>query len=275
MSDDPTTPENVPEGRVTNVNVQQEMERSYLTYAMSVITSRALPDVRDGFKPSQRRVIYAMRQLNLGPRSKRSKSAKVVGETMGNYHPHGDQSIYETLVRMAQDFRSRYPLVDPKGNFGSINSPGAAAMRYTECRMALPADDMVADINLETVDMRDTYDGARQEPVVLPSKFPNLLCNGSQGIAVGMATAIPPHNLNEIADASIALVSEPDLSDEALFKLVPGPDFPTGGVIMGRSGIRQAYKTGRGSRSPVARTISGTCSARAATSSRSPRSPTT
>jgi DNA gyrase subunit A len=250
MSDDPTTPEGgAPEGRVNveDVNVQLEMERSYLTYAMSVITSRALPDVRDGFKPSQRRVIYAMRQLNLGPRAKRSKSAKVVGETMGNYHPHGDQAIYETLVRMAQDFRSRYPLVDPKGNFGSINSPGAAAMRYTECRMALPADDMVADINLETVDMRDTYDGARQEPVVLPSKFPNLLCNGSQGIAVGMATAIPPHNLNEVADASIALVKEPDLSDEALFKLVPGPDFPTGGVIMGRSGIRQAYKTGRGS----------------------------
>ena len=247
MSDDEPTESGTTGPNMIEVNVQEEMEKSYLTYAMSVITSRALPDVRDGFKPSQRRVIYAMRQLNLGPRAKRSKSAKVVGETMGNYHPHGDSAIYDTLVRMAQDFRSRYTLVDPKGNFGSINTPSAAAMRYTECRMALPADDMVADINLETVDMRDTYDGARQEPVVLPSRFPNLLCNGSQGIAVGMATSIPPHNLNEVADALIALVSDPELSDEALFKLIPGPDFPTGGVILGRSGIRQAYLTGRGS----------------------------
>ena len=249
MSDDePNESESETTGpNMIEVSVQDEMEKSYLTYAMSVITSRALPDVRDGLKPSQRRVIYAMRQLNLGPRAKRSKSAKVVGETMGNYHPHGDSAIYDTLVRMAQGFRSRYTLVDPKGNFGSINAPSAAAMRYTECRMALPADDMVADINLETVDMRDTYDGARQEPVVLPSRFPNLLCNGSQGIAVGMATSIPPHNLNEVADALMALVKDPELSNEALFKLVPGPDFPTGGVILGRSGIRQAYLTGRGS----------------------------
>jgi DNA gyrase subunit A len=248
MADDPTP--TLAEGggdRQIDVNVQDELRESYMQYAMSVITSRALPDVRDGFKPSQRRVIYAMNQLNVGPRSKRVKSARVVGETMGRYHPHGDSAIYDTLVRMAQPFRSRYVLVDKKGNFGTISEPSAAAMRYTECRMADAAADMVADLQYETVDMRDNYDNTTTEPVVMPSRFPNLLCNGSQGIAVGMATSIPPHNLNEVSDALVELVNDVDMTDNRLFELIAGPDFPTGGVICGRSGIRAAYRSGRGS----------------------------
>ncbi|HBP23509.1 MAG TPA: DNA gyrase subunit A [Planctomycetes bacterium] len=249
MADDPNHPESgaAAGGEVHPVNVQDELRESYMQYAMSVITSRALPDVRDGFKPSQRRVIYAMSQLNLGPGRKRVKSARVVGETMGRYHPHGDSAIYDTLVRMAQDFRSRYLLVDKKGNFGTLSEPSPAAMRYTECRMARAAAEMVADLQYQTVDMRDNYDNTTVEPVVLPSRFPNLLCNGSQGIAVGMATSIPPHNLNEVADALIALIQEPKLSDDQLFQLIPAPDFPTGGVICGLSGVRKAYRTGRGS----------------------------
>ncbi|MGE0708818.1 MAG: DNA gyrase subunit A [Planctomycetota bacterium] len=243
--DEPTLPPGAG-GDDLRVNVQDELRESYMQYAMSVITSRALPDVRDGFKPSQRRVVYAMSRLNLGPRSKRLKSAKVVGDTMGDYHPHGDSAIYDTLVRMAQDFRSRYPLIDPKGNFGSLSEPTPAAMRYTECRMAHPAADMVADLQYQTVDMRPNYDGTKEEPIVLPSRFPNLICNGSQGIAVGMATSIPPHNLTEVADALVALIQDPKLSEQKLFEIIPGPDFPTGGVICGTSGVRAAYRTGRG-----------------------------
>jgi len=224
-----------------------EMQDSYMQYAMSVIKSRALPDVRDGMKPSQRRVIYAMaHNLNLLPSKQRVKSARVVGETMGRYHPHGDSAIYMTLVRLAQDFASRYVLIDRKGNFGSIAMPSPAAMRYTECRMAPAAVDMVADIDQDTVEMDDNYDGTTVEPKVLPSRFPNLLCNGSQGIAVGMATSIPPHNLFEVCDALEALVKNPDLPNSKLFELIPGPDFPTGGQICGVGGIRQAYQTGRG-----------------------------
>ncbi len=232
--------------RLEERDISEEMKSSYMQYAMSVIKSRALPDIRDGLKPSQRRVIYAMHELNLGPRSKRVKSAKVVGDTMGNYHPHGDQAIYMTLVRMAQPFAARYVFVDPKGNWGSIGDPSPAAYRYTECRMAQAAADMVADIDQETVDMIPNYDNTRTEPSVLPSKFPNLICNGSQGIAVGMATSIPPHNLNEVCDALTVLVQDPGITDKDLLRHIPAPDFPTGGVICGRSGIRKAYATGRG-----------------------------
>lgn len=248
----PQDPNSTPEddGRVAvqDMTIDEEMRRSYMQYAMSVITSRALPDIRDGLKPSQRRVIFAMQQLRLGtPGAKRVKSARVVGETMGRYHPHGDQSIYMTLVRMAQPFASRYTMVDPKGNFGSVANPSPAAMRYTECRMARPAADMVADIDQRTVDMKPTYDNETLEPVVLPSRFPNLLCNGAQGIAVGMATSIPPHNLNEVVDGLVALVQNPEITLRELMEHIPGPDFPTRGVICGRSGVRQAYEHGRGS----------------------------
>lgn len=243
MADDDTPPTG---GRLEERDIAEEMKSSYMQYAMSVIKSRALPDIRDGLKPSQRRVIYAMSKLNLGPRSKRLKSAKVVGDTMGDYHPHGDQAIYMTLVRMAQPFASRYCMVDPKGNFGSIGNPSPAAMRYTECRMASAAADMVADIDHETVDMAPNYDNRMMEPTVLPSRFPNLVCNGSQGIAVGMATSIPPHNLSEVCDGLVALVHDPKLSDRELIRLIPGPDFPTGGTICGRGGIDKGYLTGRG-----------------------------
>ena len=227
--------------------ISDEMRDSYMQYAMSVIKSRALPDVRDGLKPSQRRVLYTMaNDLSLLPNRARVKSARVVGDCMGKYHPHGDSAIYGTLVRMAQPFASRYVLVDRKGNFGSVVDPTPAAMRYTECRMAAAAVDMVADLDLGTVDMTENYDGTLQEPLVLPSRFPNLLCNGTQGIAVGMATSIPPHNLQEVCAALVAMVKEPNISDEKLLKLVPGPDFPTGGIICGVQGIREAYRTGRG-----------------------------
>ena len=227
--------------------ISDEMKDSYMQYAMSVIKSRALPDVRDGLKPSQRRVLYTMsHDLSLLPNRQRVKSARVVGDAMGRYHPHGDAAIYGTLVRMAQDFSSRYVMVDKKGNFGSIADPTPAAMRYTECRMAPAAVDMVDDLDLGTVDMVDNYDGQLQEPLVLPSRFPNLICNGSQGIAVGMATSIPPHNLLEVVSALVAMVKDPQLPDEKLWKLIPGPDFPTGGIICGVQGIRDAYRTGRG-----------------------------
>jgi DNA gyrase subunit A len=226
--------------------ISEEMHESYMQYAMSVIKSRALPDVRDGLKPSQRRVLYTMHDMNLGPRAGRVKSARVVGDCMGRFHPHGDQAIYATLVRMAQDFSSRYVLVDKKGNFGTVVDPSPAAMRYTECRMAPAAADMVADIDRNTVDMQPNYDEREEEPNVLPSRFPNLICNGSQGIAVGMATSIPPHNLNEVSDALIALAGDPALSDAAVLRYIPGPDFPTAGIICGTEGIRSAYLTGRG-----------------------------
>jgi len=224
-----------------------EMKQSYMQYAMSVIKSRALPDARDGLKPSQRRVLYTMaNDLNLMPNRQRLKSARVVGDTMGRYHPHGDSAIYGTLVRLAQNFASRYLLVDPKGNFGSISGASPAAMRYTECRMAPAAVDMVADIDLGTVEMVENYDQTLSEPLVLPARFPNLLCNGSQGIAVGMATSIPPHNLGEVATALTALAQDPGLSDRKILEMIPGPDFPTGGIICGTQGIKQAYLTGQG-----------------------------
>jgi len=226
--------------------ISDEMHESYMQYAMSVIKSRALPDIRDGLKPSQRRVLFTMHDMNLGPRAQRVKSARVVGDCMGRFHPHGDQAIYATLVRMAQPFASRYVLVDKKGNFGSIADPSPAAMRYTECRMAAAAADMVADIERDTVQMQRNYDDREDEPKVLPSKFPNLICNGSQGFAVGMATTIPPHNLTEVVDALTALAKEPTLPEEQILRLIPGPDFPTKGIICGREGIRQAYLTGRG-----------------------------
>lgn len=225
--------------------LDEEMRSSYLTYAMSVIIQRALPDARDGLKPSQRRILVAMNDLNLGPRAKFRKCSKIAGDTTGNYHPHGDSVVYPTLVRLAQDFNMRYPLIDKQGNFGAIDGSPPAAMRYTEARLAWPAVDMMDDLDKETVPFQRNYDDTRDEPAVLPSRFPNLICNGSQGIAVGMATSIPPHNLSEVASAVIALIENPALSVPDLIQYVPGPDFPTGGVICGRAGIVRAYTTGR------------------------------
>lgn len=233
-------------GNIEPRALEDEMRTAYLDYAMSVIVGRALPDVRDGLKPVHRRVLYGMSQMGLGPTRPYTKSAKVVGEVMGNYHPHGDSSIYDTLVRMAQDFSLRYPLVDPQGNFGSIDDDPAAAMRYTEARMTRLAMEMLRDIDADTVDFVPTYDGSSQEPSVLPSRFPNLLVNGSSGIAVGMATNIPPHNLKEVVDAVIAYIDDPNIGVEGLMQHIKGPDFPTAGIILGRQGIRDAYETGRG-----------------------------
>ena len=235
-----------PQEQFEDMRILDELKNSYLNYAMSVIVSRALPDVRDGLKPSQRRILVAMNDLNLGPRSKHRKCAKIVGDTGGNYHPHGDQATYGTLVRLGQDWNMRYPLVNPQGNFGSIDSDPPAAMRYTEARMAAPATDMLEDIKHDTVDFVPNYDETRTEPTVLPSKFPNLLVNGSTGIAVGMATNIPPHNVAEICDALLLVINEPDCGFKDIIKLLPGPDFPTGGIICGRRGIMDAYTTGRG-----------------------------
>jgi DNA gyrase subunit A len=226
--------------------LDEEMKSSYLTYAMSVIVQRALPDARDGLKPSQRRVLVAMNDLNLGPRTKFRKCAKITGDTTANYHPHGDQVVYPTLVRMAQDFNMRYPLVDKQGNFGAIDGSAPAAQRYTEARMSFASVDLLDDLDKETVGFERNYDDTRDEPTVLPGRFPNLLCNGSQGIAVGMATSVPPHNLCEVADAMIALLANPEIELHELYQIIKGPDFPTGGVIMGRSGIGRAYSTGRG-----------------------------
>ena len=226
--------------------IEEEMKGSYLTYAMSVIVSRALPDVRDGLKPSQRRILVAMNDLNLTPGAGRIKCAKICGDTSGNYHPHGESVIYPTLVRMAQEWNMRHTLVDKQGNFGSIAGLPPAAMRYTEARMSSIAALMLDDIKLDTVDFLPTYDERRTEPTVLPSKFPSLLINGANGIAVGMATSIPPHNLGEICDALVQMIDNPDISIDELLEIVPGPDFPTGGVVCGRSGIRRGYHTGRG-----------------------------
>jgi len=231
--------------RMVDLPIEDELRDSYLTYAMSVIVSRALPDVRDGLKPSQRRILVAMNDLNLGPGSKRVKCAKISGDTSGNYHPHGESVIYPTLVRMAQEWNMRRMLIDKQGNFGSIAGLPPAAMRYTEARLSAVAASMLDDIKLDTVDYLPTYDEARTEPTVLPSKFPNLLINGSGGIAVGMATSIPPHNPTEICDAVIALIDNPEITHDELFQIVPGPDFPTGGIICGRAGIIRGYKTGR------------------------------
>ncbi len=232
--------------KIETIFLEEEMKSSYLDYSMSVITNRALPDIRDGFKPSNRRIMVAMNDLNLAPGRAHRKCAKIAGDTSGNYHPHGEQVVYPTLVRMAQDFNMRYPLVDGQGNFGSIDGDGAAAMRYTEARLTPIAIEMLADLEKQTVDFMPNYDGTREEPKVLPGKFPNLLCNGTTGIAVGMATSIPPHNLNEIAEAIVRVIDDPEVSNEELVEIVPGPDFPTGGIINGREGIRQAYTTGKG-----------------------------
>ena len=232
--------------RISDLQIETELQESYLTYAMSTIMDRALPDVRDGLKPSQRRILVAMNDLQLGPRAKHRKCAKIAGDTSGNYHPHGEMVIYPTLVRMAQDWNLRYPLVDGQGNFGSLDGDPPAAMRYTEARMAAAAAEMLEDLKEDTVDFIPNYDEVRMEPTVLPGKFPNLLVNGSQGIAVGMATSLPPHNLGEICDAIVHLIEAPDTTVKDLMKIVKGPDFPTGGVICGRSGIVEGYETGRG-----------------------------
>ncbi|UCF44637.1 MAG: DNA gyrase subunit A [Planctomycetota bacterium] len=235
-----------PREHFEDMHILDELKKSYLNYAMSVIVSRALPDVRDGLKPSQRRILVAMNDLNLGPRSKHRKCAKIVGDTGGNYHPHGDQATYGTLVRMGQEWNMRYPLIDPQGNFGSIDADPPAAMRYTEARMAAPAMEMLEDINHDTVDFVPNYDETRSEPTVLPSKFPNLLVNGSTGIAVGMATNIPPHNVAEVCDALLLVIEDPNCGFKDIIKRLPGPDFPTGGIICGKKGIMDAYTTGRG-----------------------------
>ncbi len=232
--------------KVIACDIKDEMRESYLNYAMSVIVSRALPDARDGLKPSQRRILVAMNDLGLGPKSRYRKCAKVAGDTSGNYHPHGEAIVYPTLVRMAQDFNLRYPLVDGQGNFGSIDGDPPAAMRYTEARLTPLAMEMLRDLKKETVDFVPNYDETLSEPVVLPGKFPNLLCNGAAGIAVGMATNIPPHNLNEVAAAAQLFIDKPDVGVDELLKKIPGPDFPTGGIITGLEEIRRAYATGRG-----------------------------
>ena len=233
-------------GNVEPRALEEEMRTAYLDYAMSVIVGRALPDVRDGLKPVHRRVLYAMNELGLGPTRSYAKCAKIVGEVMGNYHPHGDSAIYDTLVRMAQEFSMRNELVDGQGNFGSVDDDPAAAMRYTEARLARIATEMLRDLDMDTVDFAPNYDGSRREPLVLPARFPNLLVNGSSGIAVGMATNIPPHNLREVIDATVAYIDDPDIDTEGLMKHIKGPDFPTGGIILGHGGIRDAYETGRG-----------------------------
>ena len=235
-----------PGGQISPVRIQEEMRTSYLTYAMSVIVSRALPDVRDGLKPVQRRILYAMEEMGIRNNTSHKKCARIVGEVLGKYHPHGESSVYDALVRMAQSFSLRYPLIDGQGNYGSVDGDPPAAMRYTEARLANIAQEMLADIDLNTVDFRFNFDDSIEEPVVLPSRLPNMLLNGATGIAVGMATNIPPHNLNEICDALIHVIDNPYCTTDDLLKLVPGPDFPTAGIIRGTSGIVEAYNTGRG-----------------------------
>src|SRR5436190_11102965 len=233
-------------GRVETRELDQEVRTSFLDYAMSVIVSRALPDVRDGLKPVHRRVLYAMHESGLQPNRPTRKCARVVGEVMGNYHPHGDQAIYDALVRLAQPFSLRYPLIDGQGYFGSVDGDPAGAMRYTECRLSRIATEMLRDIDADTVDFAPTYDEAKREPTVLPARFPNLLVNGSSGIAVGMATNMPPHRLSEVVDAVVAMIEDPEIDVERLSRHLKGPDFPTGGIILGRDGIREAYRSGRG-----------------------------
>ncbi len=241
---DPTPPSG---GRINDLQLEREMRESYLNYSMSVILSRALPDARDGLKPSQRRVLVAMNDLNLGPRSKHRKCAKICGDTSGNYHPHGESVVYPTLVGMAQPFSTRYPLVDSQGNFGAIDGSPPAAMRYTEARLGYPAMHLLENLDEDTVDEIPNYDGTRMQPSVLPARFPGLICNGSTGIAVGMAASLPPHNLREVAKAIEKLLDNPAVTLDELLEVVQGPDFPTGGTIMGRGGIRNAYASGRGS----------------------------
>ena len=240
-------PPETPKFDIAPISIEDEMQRSYLDYSMSVIVSRALPDVRDGLKPVHRRILFSMHENGYDWNKPYRKSARVVGDVIGKYHPHGDQSIYDALVRMAQDFSMRLPLLDGQGNFGSVDGDPPAAMRYTEVRMGKPAHSLLEDIDKDTVDFQDNYDNSEREPTVLPARFPNLLVNGAGGIAVGMATNIPPHNLGEVVDACLACLDDPDISFERLLEIVPGPDFPTGGLIMGRAGIRSAYVKGRGS----------------------------
>ncbi|MDP8944604.1 MAG: DNA gyrase subunit A, partial [Actinomycetota bacterium] len=234
-------------GNIRPHSIEDEIKDSFLSYAMSVIVSRALPDARDGLKPVHRRVLYAMHDLGLQPNRPYRKSATVVGEVIGKYHPHGDSAVYDTLTRLAQDFSMRYPLVDGQGNFGSVDGDPPAAMRYTEARLTRMATEMLRDIGSDTVDFVPNFDESQRQPEVLPARFPNLLVNGSDGIAVGMATKIPPHNLGEVVDATVALIDDPNLDDEEIAKHIKGPDFPTGGVIVGLRGIRDAIQTGRGS----------------------------
>ena len=236
-----------PNSQIKEINISQEMKSSFLDYAMSVIVSRALPDVRDGLKPVHRRILYAMHDLGMHSDKPYKKSARIVGDVIGKYHPHGDSAVYETMVRMAQDFNYRYMLVDGHGNFGSVDGDAAAAMRYTESRMSKISMELLRDINKDTIDYQDNYDGEEREPVVLPARFPNLLVNGTTGIAVGMATNIPPHQLGEVIDGVLAISHDPEITTQELMEIIPGPDFPTGGMILGRSGIRKAYETGRGS----------------------------
>jgi len=228
------------------ISLEDEMKRSYLDYAMSVIVGRALPDVRDGLKPVHRRVLFAMHELNNDFNKPYKKSARIVGDVIGKYHPHGDTAVYDTIVRMAQDFSLRYMLVDGQGNFGSVDGDNAAAMRYTEIRMSKIAHELLEDIDKETVNFGPNYDGSEQEPLIMPARIPNLLINGSSGIAVGMATNIPPHNLNEVVNACLLLLEKPESSIDALIKLIPAPDFPTAGIIHGTSGVKEGYRTGRG-----------------------------
>jgi len=233
-------------GEILVVPLEEELKESYLDYAMSVIVGRALPDVRDGLKPVQRRILYAMYETGMLWNKPYKKSARIVGEVIGKYHPHGDIPVYEALVRMAQDFTMRYPLIDGQGNFGSVDGDAPAAMRYTEVRLSRIANEILADIEKETVEFIPNYDNTLKEPVVLPSKIPNLLINGSSGIAVGMATNIPPHNLSEVIDGLLALLKNPDLNIEELMEYIKGPDFPTGAFILGKEGIKSAYTTGKG-----------------------------
>src|ERR687890_802669 len=236
------------DGHIVPVNLREALEERYLAYALSTIMGRALPDARDGLKPVHRRILYGMQLLRLGPEAAFKKCAKIVGDVMGSFHPHGDQAIYDALVRLAQDFATRFPLVDGQGNFGNIDGDSAAAYRYTEARMTDVARLLLEGINEDAVDFRPNYDGTSEEPSVLPAAFPNLLANGSQGIAVGMATAIPPHNAAEFCDAALYLVSHPKATSEQLLTFVPGPDFPTGGIIVdGKEAIAETYRTGRGS----------------------------
>jgi len=227
-------------------DIGEEIKEAYLSYAMSVIVGRALPDVRDGLKPVHRRVLYSMEKMGNTPDKAYKKSARIVGDIIGKYHPHGDIAVYDTIVRMAQDFSYRYPLVDGQGNFGSIDGDSAAAQRYTEIRMSKIAQELLADIDKETIDFAPNYDNSLKEPKVLPVKVPQLLLNGSSGIAVGMATDIPPHNLREVVDGTVMLIEDPQVSIKELMTAVKGPDFPTGGIICGRAGIKSAYETGRG-----------------------------
>ena len=230
------------DNNLIDVNLTSEMKTSFIDYAMSVIVSRALPDVRDGLKPVQRRILYGMNELGVTPDKPHKKSARITGDVMGKYHPHGDSSIYEAMVRMAQWWSYRYMLVDGHGNFGSMDGDGAAAQRYTEARMSKIALEMLRDLNKNTVDFQDNYDGSEREPIVLPSRIPNLLVNGATGIAVGMATNIPPHNLAETIDAVKLMMDNPEVTTRELMEVLPGPDFPTGGLVMGKSGIHRAYE---------------------------------